>query len=149
VYVNMLWRDILWWQMQRKPSADQAALILLYALEERGQRRGTKITRARVSRLSLKRLWQREDFGEAWLEEVNNWLLSAGWTLFYAGTTFAVIKKSVVENWPRVAAKHIQDVLDQVADGSFDFGSFEPLLAPLPPGKSARSAGRAHRKRSK
>jgi hypothetical protein len=116
-----------------KLSGREAALILLYALAERGQRRGKELTRARVSQVSLKRLWNRENLNEAWLAEVNDWLLSAGWTLVYAGTTFGVVKKGVVENWPRIASKRIQDVLDQVASGRFEFEKLEHLLQPTEP----------------
>jgi hypothetical protein len=119
--------------MQHKLETRQAALILLYALAERGQRRGKELTRARVSRVTLKRLWNRENLNEAWLAEVNDWLLSAGWTLLHAGTTFGVVKKSVVENWPRITSKRIQDVLDQVAAGRFGFGKIEHLLEPNQP----------------
>src|ERR1700722_16980181 len=113
-----------------KLSSREAALILLYALAERGQRRGKELTRARVSPVSLKRLWNRENLNEAWLAEVNDWLLSAGWTLLHAGTTFGVVKKSVVENWPRIASKHIQDVLDQISRDEFDFSRLEGVLGP-------------------
>jgi hypothetical protein len=122
-----------------KLASREAALILLYALAERGQRRGKELTRARVSQVSLKRLWNRENLNEAWLAEVNDWLLSAGWTLIYAGTTFGVIKKGVVENWPRIASKRIQDVLDQVAAGSFKFDELEHLLQPDRPSEPAQN----------
>jgi len=116
-----------------KVTTQQAALILLYALKERGERRGKELTRARLSLATLKRLWNRETLSEAWLAEVNDWLLSAGWTLVHAGTTFAIVKKSVVENWPRVAASRIQDVLDQVLSGRFEFDQLEHLLQPTEP----------------
>jgi hypothetical protein len=125
-------------------------MLLLYAIEERGQRRGKELTRARVSRVTLRRLWNRESLSEPWLAEINDWLLSAGWTLLYAGSTFGVVKKSVVENWPRIASKRIQEVLDKVAAGNFEFAKVEQLLEPdrpkkptqrqLPPRKSKRSA---------
>jgi hypothetical protein len=117
-------------KMQQKPEAREAALILLYALAERGQRRGKELTRARVSRVTLKRLWNRESLSEAWLAEVNDWLLSAGWTLLHAGSTFGVVKKSIVENWPRITSKRIQDVLDQITAGSFEFDELGRLLEP-------------------
>ena len=90
------------------------------------------------------------------LAEVNNWLLSAGWMLLYAGSTFGVVKKSVVENWPRIASKRIQAVIDKVATGNFEFAKVEPLLEPnrpekptlrqLPRRKSKRSARAQDRK---
>jgi hypothetical protein len=111
-----------------KPNGREAALLLLHALEERGRRRGKDMTRARVSRVTLRRLWNRENLTDPWLTEVNEWLLSAGWTLVYAGTTFGVVKTSVVENWPRIASKHLDPVIEQVNRGTYDFAELERLL---------------------
>ena len=143
-------------RMQHRVDQREAAMLLLYAIEERGQRRGKELTRARLSRVTLRRLWNRESLSEPWLAEVNNWLLSAGWTLLSTGSTFGVVKKSVVENWPRIASKRIQEVLDKVATGSFEFAKVEQLLEPdrpkkptlrqLPHRKSKRSASAQDRK---
>jgi hypothetical protein len=113
-----------------KPDCREAAMLLLHAIQERGNRRGKPLTRARLSRVSLKRLWNREQLAEPWLDEVNEWLLSAGWTLVYAGTTFGVVKTDVVENWPRIASKYLNPVIDEVKQGSFDFSQLERLLKP-------------------
>jgi hypothetical protein len=90
--------------------------------------------------MTLKRLWNRESLTDPWLAEVNEWLLSAGWTLLHAGSTFGVVRTSVVENWPRIASKRIQEVLDQVARGNFDFSKIEHLLEPVSLDDSASSA---------
>ena len=73
-----------------KPNAREATLILLRAIEERGERRGSELTRARLSQVTLKRLWNRENLSNSWLAEVDDWLLSADWTLLRAGTTFGL-----------------------------------------------------------
>jgi hypothetical protein len=103
-------------------------MLLLQAIQERGKRRGKPLTRARLSRFTLKRLWNREQLTEQWLNEVNEWLLSAGWTLVFAGTTFGVVQTAVVGNWPRVASKLLDPVIKQVTQGSFDFSGLEHLL---------------------
>ena len=41
------------------------------------------------------------------VEEVAEWLSGAGVTLFFADTTYVVVKTSVVESWPRVTSKRI------------------------------------------
>jgi hypothetical protein len=92
-------------------------------------------------------VWNRENLNEAWLAEVNDWLLSAGWTLLHAGTTFGVVKKSVVENWPRIASSRIQDVLDQVAAGSFKFDDLENLLQPDRPSQLTQSQSADRRRK--
>jgi hypothetical protein len=111
-----------------KPNGREAAMLLLRAIEERGERRGKSMTRARLSRVTLKRLWNREQLTDPWLDEVNEWLLSAGWTLVYAGRTFGAVKTDIIENWPRVASKHLYEVVEKVKLGGYDFSRFEHLL---------------------
>jgi hypothetical protein len=123
-----------------KPSGREAAMLLLRAIEERGQRRCKPMTRVRVSRVTLKRLWNREQLTEPWLDEVNEWLLSAGWTLVFAGRTFGVVKTEVVENWPRIASKYLNDDIEDVKQGAFDFSRLEHLLKP---GKAQSQADQA------
>jgi hypothetical protein len=50
-------------------------------------------------------------------EEVAEWLSGADITLFFAGTTYAVVKTSVVENWPRATSKRLSPDLLEVAQG--------------------------------
>jgi endonuclease YncB( thermonuclease family) len=37
---------------------------------------------------TLKKLWNRERLTEQFLEDVQEWLLTAGWALFYAGPIY-------------------------------------------------------------
>ncbi len=111
-----------------KLNPNQCALVLLRALEERGQRRGKPLTRARLSAASLKALWNRETITREWLDQINEWLLSAGWILIEAGGTYGAIKVTVVENWPRVASAHMQDDLTQIKLGKFVFKQWNRLL---------------------
>jgi hypothetical protein len=106
----------------------QCALVALRALEERGERRGKPLTRARLSAASLKVLWIRETITREFLDQINEWLLSAGWILVEAGGSYGAIKVSVVENWPRVASRHMQPSLNDIKRGNFDFGKWERLL---------------------
>ena len=41
------------------------------------------------------------------VEEVAEWLSGADFTLFAGSTTYAVLKASVVESWPRITSKRI------------------------------------------
>src|SRR3954469_12272075 len=74
-------------------------------------------------------LWGRRRISPEFAEEVAEWLSSAGVTLFFAGSTYAVVKTSVVESWPRVTSKRLSPDLQKVAQGTFDFDTLEPLLA--------------------
>ena len=53
----------------------------------------------------------------------------AGDTLFFAGSTYAAVKTSVVESWPRITSKRINADLQAVAQGTFNFSTLEHLLA--------------------
>jgi hypothetical protein len=50
-------------------------------------------------------------------------------TLFFAGSTYAVVRTSVVESWPRITSKRISADVRAVAQGTFDFSRLEPLMA--------------------
>ena len=62
------------------------------------------------------------------VEEVAEWLSGADMTLFFAGTTYAVVRTSVVENWPRVTSKRLSADLLAVAQGSYKWSKLERLL---------------------
>lgn len=110
-----------------KPDAQECAILLLVlAGKERGEQR--EVSRFRLSEITLKRLWGRHRLGDDFLAEVQEWLFRAGWALFYAGTTFAMVKTKAVEGWPRVSSKRLQDELQDVAEGEFDFGRYIDLL---------------------
>ena len=112
-----------------KPTPRECALLVLHLIQAKEQDRGKEVTRLRVAEISLKRLWGRRRISPEFAEEVAEWLSSAGVTLFFAGTTYAVVKTSVVESWPRVTSKRISSDVRAVAQGTFDFATLEPLLA--------------------
>src|SRR5215213_4505799 len=93
------------------------------------QDRGKEILRLRIAEISLKRLWGRRRIAPEFVEDVAEWLSGAGVTLFFAGTTYAVVKTSVVESWPRVTSKRLSADLQAVAQGTYDFSELERLLA--------------------
>ena len=66
----------------------------------------------------LKRLFNRRRLSPAFLEDFADWLLVAGWVLFDAGSTFAVVRVTAVENWPRVLTKPTEGTVCRRAVGS-------------------------------
>lgn len=75
-----------------KPTPRECVLLFLLLVRERRDRRGKPTSRARLSEITLKQLWNREVLSRPFLDEVQEWLLAAGWTLIYAGSTYAAIK---------------------------------------------------------
>jgi hypothetical protein len=112
-----------------KPTARECALLLLHLISTKKEESGKAVTRLRVSELSLKRLWGRRRILPEFAEEVADWLARAGMTLFFAGSTYGVVKTAVVEGWPRVTSKRLTADLEAVAQGSFDFSKLGHLLA--------------------
>jgi hypothetical protein len=106
-------------------------LLFLALIQEREKRRGKLMTRAQIAEVTLKTLWNRQRLSEQFLDEVREWLMSAGWTLFYAGPIFGAVKIEAVKNWPSVAAWRIKPILAQVNEGSYDFGQLEDLFPPV------------------
>jgi hypothetical protein len=104
-----------------QPDALECAILLLRLV-------GPERTRARLAEITLKRLWNRRRLRDDFLREVQDWLFRAGWALFYAGTTFAIVKTKAVEGWPRVTSKDLRAELAKVARGDFDFSRHYDLL---------------------
>ena len=119
-----------------KPTPRECALLLLRLVEAKGQE-GTEgepkkeMSRIRFSEIALKRIWGRRRISPEMAEEVGEWLASAGWTLFFAGAGYGMIRTSVVESWARVSSKRLSSELQEVAKGAFDFSKLEHLL-PVP-----------------
>jgi hypothetical protein len=120
-----------------KPSPMEAALLLLHLAEVKEQERmaGPKgdesrkdFTRFRVSETTLKQLCGRQRIPLDYLTEVQEWLLDAGWALFFAGSSYAMIKNSSVDGWTRLSWKRIQREVDQVLRGEFKFENLYYLL---------------------
>ena len=86
------------------------------------------MTRAQLTVPMLRRLWNRPRLSPEFLEEVSAWLAVAGWCLFNAGATYAVVRFSAVKNWPRLGTKRIADGLEQAAKGEFPFDVHQDLL---------------------
>lgn len=111
-----------------KPDAQECAILLALLVEAKATDLGKDMTRLRVAEITLKRLWGRHRLSEDFLLEVEEWLFRAGWTLFYAGTTFALVTTKSVQGWPRVSSKRLASELEQVVDGEFDFNEHLGLL---------------------
>jgi len=105
-----------------QPDALECAILLLLLMQPKER------TRARVAEITLKRLWQRRRLGDEFWREVQEWLCRAGWALFYAGTTFGLVRTKSVEGWPRVTSKDLEAELEKVVRGRFDFNRHYHLL---------------------
>ena len=111
-----------------RPDERQCAMLIAHLLATKQSEVEKEVTRARLAEMTLRRLFRRQRITPAFLVEVQEWLLRAGWVLFFAGTTYAVVKIKVIDGWGRISSKRINEDLDKVARGQFKFDELEKLL---------------------
>jgi hypothetical protein len=114
-----------------RPDERQCAMLIAHLLDTKQQEVPGKreISRARLSEITLQRLFKRRRISPQFLAEVQEWLFRVGWVLFFAGTTYAVVKMKVVDGWGRISSKRISADLEEVGSGRFDYESLEHLLS--------------------
>jgi hypothetical protein len=112
-----------------QPSARQAALLVLHLLGTAVLDR--PVSRARLTEITIRRLWRRSRVADRFLLEVQEFLLSAGWALFWAGSSYAIIRVAAVEGWQRISSKRIDHDLESIARGQFKFAEIEHLVLPV------------------
>jgi hypothetical protein len=129
----MIWEPVA----MHKPSAQQTALLLLSLVASREKHLNEKqtgkevvVSRFRMSETTFKRLANRKRIPTEFLAEVQEWLFDAGWSLFFTGSTYAMIKSDTVDGWVRLGSKRIADQLEAVRQGTFDFNSLSHLISP-------------------
>jgi hypothetical protein len=118
----------------RLPDDQECAILLLRLLELRNakedssEKDSSPVSRVRLSELTLTRLWARDRISRELLEGVQEWLSRGGWSLFFAGTTYAAVRSSAVLGWARLSSKRMTEDIKQVRNGSFDFDRHLHLL---------------------
>src|SRR5215472_7192014 len=110
-----------------RPDERQCAMLVAHLLATKQQKVPGKISRARLSEITLQRLFKRQRITAKFRAEVQEWLFRIGWVLFFAGTTYAVVKMKVIDGWGRISSKRIGEDLEKVGKGKFDYDSLEHL----------------------
>jgi hypothetical protein len=110
------------------PDARECALLLLRLIQAKETESGKALSRFRVAEITLRRIWGRHRITPDFIGDVNEWLLRAGRTLFFAGNSYGVILTSAVESWARLSSKWIAPEVDDVMAGFYDFAGLEQLL---------------------
>jgi hypothetical protein len=117
----------------RKPNPFETALLLLSLVESREERlkeigKEGRVSRFRMSETTLKRLANRKRIPEDYLFELQEWLFEVDWSLFFTGSTYAMIKSDAIDGWVRLGSKRIADRLRAVEQGTFDFNTLSHLI---------------------
>jgi hypothetical protein len=103
-------------------------MLIAHLLATKQKEVHREVTRARLSEITLQRLFKRRRISPEFLAEVQEWLFRVGWVLFFAGTTYAVVKMEVIDGWGRISSKRIQADLENVWKGEFDYDTLEHLI---------------------
>jgi hypothetical protein len=98
-------------------------------LKEKEPGKEVAVSRFRMSETTFKRLANRKRIPTEFLA-VQEWLFEAGWSLFFTGSSYAMIKSATVDGWVRLGSKRIADQLEAVRQGTFDFNSLSHLISP-------------------
>ena len=112
-----------------QPTPRECAMLLLGLIEAKRTEAGKDVTRTRLSEATLRRLWCRSRITTEFVHEVQEWLFMAGWVLFFAGSTYAMINARVVDAWMRISSKRMaKDIADVQRGGKKVFAELERLL---------------------
>jgi hypothetical protein len=111
------------------PNPKECALLLLRLIQTKEEESGRPLSRFRVAEITLKRMWGRHRLTPEFITDVNEWLLRAGRTLFYAGGSYGVILVSAVESWSRLTSKRIAPEIEKALGGTYEFLALEELLS--------------------
>ncbi len=111
-----------------RPDERQCAMLIAHLLARKQELAGREVTRARLSEITLQRLFGRQRISPEFLVEVQEWLFRVGWVLFFAGTTYAVVNSKVIDGWRRISSKLIKEDLEKVRRGEPIFDDLEHLL---------------------
>ena len=104
-------------------------MLILHLVDTKSAEPSSKeITRCRISEMTMRRLFRRKHISRGFLMKVQNWLFRAGWVLFFAGDSYALVKLKVVNGWIRIGSKRLAEDLRDAERGSFNFEMLEPLL---------------------
>ena len=111
-----------------QPTPRECAMLLLQLIEAKHAETGKDVTRTRLSEATLRKLWCRSRLTAEFVHGVQEWLFMAGWVLFFAGSTYAMINVRVVDGWMRISAKRLAKEIAEVQRGKDIFAKFEHLL---------------------
>ena len=75
-----------------RPNERQCAMLIAHLLATKEKEVNREVTRARLSEITLQRLFGRQRISPELLVEVQEWLFRVGLVLFFAGTTYVVVR---------------------------------------------------------
>ena len=116
-------------QTPYQPNAMECALLFLMLIDAKSEEdNGKRPRRLRLAEITVRRMTSRRYVSPEFLREVQDWLDRAGWTLFFAGDSYALLRSSAVKGWPRLTSAPLKKELGAVRSGRFAFAEHYYLL---------------------
>lgn len=103
--------------MKYRPTAAEAALLVVYLQDAYDAEKGRQTTRFRVSSETLRRVCGRHALRGSFVEDFENEIADLGWSPFWVGNNLALIRTDTIDGWPRIASKRIAGTLRRVEKG--------------------------------
>jgi len=109
-------------------TAQECAIALLYLISLKEAETGPT-TRIQLSEATLRKIWVRQLLTHDFLNEIREWLSRAGWTLFYAQSTYAIVRTKIIHKWSRLSSKRLGSALSEIQKGEFNFEKHLHLIS--------------------
>lgn len=114
-------------------TAEQAVIVILFAIDHYRREKEKDITRLRFSRMTMRKLCIRKNLRDSFVEELIAELAEVGWIMFSAGDDFALIQASMLDGWLRLGSKRIAGERRRLKAGDFAVLSEMKKRIELPP----------------
>lgn len=117
--------------MKYRPTAAEAALLLIHLCNAYDDEKAKHTTRFRVSSATLRRVSGRHALRGSFVDDLENEIADLKWSSFWVANNLALIRTDTVDSWPRIASKWIADVLKRVEKGDTEvLAKIEAQLQP-------------------
>lgn len=103
--------------MTNRPNTEEVARLILHLMSTYGKRLNKRITRARLSTITMRKISSREKLREVFLDELEDELACMGWSMIRIKSGFGLIRNRSIESWPRIGWRRIKKCMDDIETG--------------------------------
>lgn len=103
-----------------RPTPAETALLTVYLIHAYAREKAKEVTRARISRKTLRILAVRKPLRQPFIDDWVTELADLGWSAWEDGDNFALLRTDTIEGWARISARRISDTMERVRNGDPD-----------------------------
>lgn len=117
----------------RLGSAPEGATALVAAVKKAAERRGRddNLPRGRFTLAAFLACIRRPLLTPSYVEDLRVELLKRGYAMIDLGDVVALVPESSVRRWTRVRTDTVDEVVDQIEKGKFDFAAQDAAIATM------------------